>query len=781
MRRLSLALAALAGCSGSPGTSPAPHVPLERHHRRVPSLRVGRYPQEVARHYTTADGLPSNDVTAVAVLPNGTVYAGTDKGLSRFAGRRWEDAGGARDAHVRALLPQGDDLWILAGRDVLCLRNGTTLRIAAADDARSFAVDRGTVYVGTDTRLLAGADRALAEVGPVNAMATSIRHVAARDGAVAVASGSGLIVKEGEAWKRTAPHDGRRGGSLEDARGAAFDAGGLWVIGSEGLGRLERGAWKLWTAEDGLPVDDLAALAPGEPGVVWLGTPKGAVRFDGTTWEYRAGRRWLPHDEVRSIAVTKEGHAWFATPAGVGLIERRPLTLAEKARYFEEEIDKRHRRTPYGYVNGVHLPRPGDAREWVRHDSDNDGLWTAMYGAGECFAYAATKDPEARRRAQAAFEALRFLSRVTQGGTHPAPRGYPARTILPTDGENPNERRYTLERDRETRSTRDRLWKLLHPRWPVSADGKWYWKADTSSDELDGHYFFYAQYYDLVADGEEERARVREVVTALTDHLIGHDFRLVDWDGKPTRWGNYNPADLNQNPDWWIERGLNSLSMISYLKVAERVSGDPKYRDAAERLIREHHYATNLMVPKVHSGPGSGNQSDDEMAFMGFYNLLLYERDPVRRPMYARAFWGYWQLERFELNPFFNFAYAAVGQGETFRTPHRTLDLSPDGEWLAESVDTLKRFPLDRFRWTVRNSHRKDVVPTPFKGRHGDAAPRGMRRDGRVLPVDERWVEHWNVDPWRLDDPGEGTELWDGAAFLLPYYMGLYHGFIRED
>ena len=62
---------------------------------------------------------------------------------------------------------------------------------------------------------------------------------------------------------------------------------------------------------------------------------------------------------------------------------------------------------------------------------------------------------------------------------------------------------------RQRSRKRDALWKKLSPRWPVSADGKWYWKADTSSDELDGHFFFYALYYDLVATSDDEKRRVR--------------------------------------------------------------------------------------------------------------------------------------------------------------------------------------------------------------------------------------------------------------------------------
>ena len=66
------------------------------------------------------------------------------------------------------------------------------------------------------------------------------------------------------------------------------------------------------------------------------------------------------------------------------------------------------------------------------------GCGLAMYGAGECFAYAATKDPAAKRRATKAFDALRFLSLVTQGGSNPAPSGFPARAILPVSGPDPN-------------------------------------------------------------------------------------------------------------------------------------------------------------------------------------------------------------------------------------------------------------------------------------------------------------------------------------------------------
>jgi len=608
-----------------------------------------------------------------------------------------------------------------------------------------------------------------------------VRQVAqSRDGRAAAATSSGLFLRDGSGvWRRAYPRQGPRSWAPEDVRGVAFDAEGrLWCASVESVASYGAGQWTLYTGYEGLPYDDFTCVAAGAHRAVWFGTRRGAIRFDGANWEYRQGLRWLPDDHVRTVAVTPQGHAWFATPKGVGRIELRPMTLAEKARFFESEIDLRHRRTPLGYVNSVRLKRPGDLSEWTQSDSDNDGLWTSMYGAGECFAYAATRDPAARRRARAAFEALRFLSTVTQGGRPPARPGFVARTILPADGPNPNLTAYTRERDEAMRAGRDRLWKVLSPRWPLSADGRWYWKADTSSDELDGHYFFYALYYDLVAETPEEKDEVRRVVTAITDHLIAHDFALVDWDGAPTRWAVFSSDKLNRDADWWIERGLNSLSILTYLNVAEHMTGEGRYRRVAERLIREHHYAQNLMVPKIHSGPGTGNQSDDEMALMNFYNLIRYEPDPALRARYAFALHGYCRLERPELNPFFNFICVAGCVGQSFATPFRKLDLTLDRGWLEEAADTLRRYPLDRVDWRLTNSHRKDVMLLSAELEAGEARGRGCRRDGKVLPIDERFVEHWNHDPWRLDQGGQGLVLADGASFLLPYYMGLYHGFL---
>ena len=757
-----------------------------------PSVMVGPYKQEVCVRYGAGEGFDAVEANSVAVVKGGVVYAGTPTGLYIFENGQWSVIDVSVSYNVEFLAAT------VAG-SVLAVAEGGIYEVNGRDPSEVSSAPPGVtvtsiascgpdIYLGTMQGLYKVENGSCVAVEGANALLDSskaVRAVAgnARTRAVAVAALDGLLINDDGDWRKEAVREGSRSWLPFDVRGVAYDREArLWFASAQGVGYFEDGEWTLFTPADGLPYDDFTMMCTGEPDVMWFGTNLGAIRYDEENWAYRQGPGWLPNDVVRSIAVNENGDAFFATPGGVGAIERRSMTLAEKAKFYEDEIDKYNRRTPYGYVLEASLKAPGDKSEVTQHDSDNDGLWTAMYGAGECYAWAATKDLKAKERAKNAFEALRFLSVVTQGGTPPAQPGFVARSILPISGRNPNESDYTRERDEQTRERGDRKWKVMAPRWPTSADGQWYWKCDTSSDELDGHYWFYGLYYDLVADTEEEKQRVRDVVVAITDHLIAHDFALVDWDGEPTRWAVYGPGALNSDPAWFPERGLNSLSMLSYLATAGHVTGDAKYHDVADKLVREHGYAMNIMFPKLQYGPGSMNQSDDEMAFMGYYNLVKYARDPLVRAMASFSFHSYWTLEEPELNPLFNFMYAGASADAVFDDPYGRFDLSPKGDWLAQSVDTLMRFPLDRCNWAYKNSHRKDIVPLERYKREGRGARGcGYRTNGYVMPVDERHFNHWNTDPWELDYGGEGTELADGAVFLTPYYMGLYHGFIREQ
>lgn len=790
------------------------------------SISVGTYPQEMRTAFTTADGLPSDDVRDIAISASGTVYAATAAGLARWTGETWETVLRA-PGDIQKILIIGDQVYVATGNSVYRVVEGNAtslVRLPASPNALVWDKSQGddAMLAATDKGLYALKDGNATQIEVLDDQYTEVLEIrdvtVSTQGVIVVATRVGVLllldrdfvppdtgespeeiekrIRRNSEWQRVMAGDNYGDWALRNAKVVFctdynprvtappdFEGSGdydFWYAGPQGVVNSGGGGDFLYDGRSGLPYNDFTCIDIGPDGRLWLGTTKGAIHFAGGHWAYRAGKRWLPNDEVRDIAATEDG-AWIATAGGVSHIQFKPMTFAEKAKFFEDEIDRYNRRTPYEYVAGVSLEIAGDKSTFVQHDTDNDGQYTGLYGAGECLAYGATGDPKAKERATKAFEALAFLSEVTQSGSNPAPKGFIARTILPTDGPNPNDTD-SPERDRKKQES-DALWKVIVPRWPTSGDGKWYWKTDASSDELDGHFFLYGCYYDLVAETDGEKARVREVTSRVMDHLIEHNFKLVDHDGQPTRWANFSPESINGDPDWWSERGLNSLSILTYLSITHHVTGDPKYRAIFEDLVNTHHYALNGMVaPKLQAGPGSYVQFDDKMAFMNYYHLIRYEEDPKILRMFQNSIYYYWQIEQYERNPLFNFVYAACCLGQGMKTQWGVTDLSPTGKWLEDSVDTLRRFPMDLVLWPMTNSHRIDLLPLPSHVREpGDAEGKGYRVDNYVLPIDERNSLSFSEDAWNLDDKGgNGKRLNDGGPFLLGYYLGLYHGFIED-
>jgi hypothetical protein len=186
-----------------------------------------------------------------------------------------------------------------------------------------------------------------------------------------------------------------------------------------------------------------------------------------------------------------------------------------------------------------------------------------LYVAAEAFRYGATGDPSAKRTARRSLDALMFLERVS------GIDGFVARSVVRIDDD---PQKYDGE-------------------WHRSADGRWWWKGDTSSDEVVGHYFAYHIYFELAAS-EQEKEEIRAYVGRITDHILDHGLYYVGPSGKPTTWGVWAPEKLNHDLRRFGDRGLNSLEILSHLKVAERIVGKPRYAQMSRELIEKHAYAS---------------------------------------------------------------------------------------------------------------------------------------------------------------------------------------------
>jgi hypothetical protein len=76
--------------------------------------------------------------------------------------------------------------------------------------------------------------------------------------------------------------------------------------------------------------------------------------------------------------------------------------------------------------------------------------------------------------------------------------------------------------------------------------------------------------------------------------------------------------------------------------------------------------------------------------------------------------------------------------------------------------------------WTSPNAHRLDVPVAPERDRFGRA------QTARLLPPDERGVHKWNANPFDIEVNRAGRGEEDGAAYLLPFWLGRHHGFITD-
>jgi len=110
--------------------------------------------------------------------------------------------------------------------------------------------------------------------------------------------------------------------------------------------------------------------------------------------------------------------------------------------------------------------------------------------------------------------------------------------------------------------------------WHWTSDGAWEWKRDTSSDELVGHFFAYEVAYALLP--EADREAIRPVVARIAGHLIDHGLKLVGYGGRVTTWGDYSP-EYFQTPQGREDKALNSLEMLSHLRVAYHVTGQERF------------------------------------------------------------------------------------------------------------------------------------------------------------------------------------------------------------
>ncbi|MCE6988462.1 hypothetical protein [Dyadobacter sp. CY323] len=519
------------------------------------------------------------------------------------------------------------------------------------------------------------------------------------------------------------------------------EKGSRIVIGTtDGYLSFDIQSGKAGTIQKKLPVTNITSVKEIH-GKIWFGSDQGAfaLRGDGK-YDYYFGERWLPGNKVIDITAGPKNSALILTNRGLSQIVFKSMTLEDKAMLFEDQVRKRHIRN--GFNAALVRMDHGNLATGYMEDSDNDGLWTSMYLGGEIFRYAITKDPEALQNCRESLDAMERLYTVNPVA------GFPARSF---------------ERSGHIKELHD------HERWQHSPEKEWDWKSTTSSDEVIGHIFAFGAMAELVSDPVMKNKAIMLIDTVMS-HIVKNDMYLIDYDGKPTMWGKWNPAYVNSFPTNVGDRKLNSSNIVAMLQTAYHFTKKEKYKAKAFELMTKYGYLENMMrtMKEIGKAPENAdehakhmsdgwNHSDDEMYFLGYWGLYRYAFNDTLKAKYKAQILDHWRAERPEKEGAWNIFTALTGTKE--------FDLE-------EAVWYLQEHPLDLVDWVIKNSHRKDI----------ELLEPNFRKQAtkEVLPPDERPVQRHNGNMFSLDrNGGNGTsEHSAGDIWLLPYWMGRYLGVI---
>ncbi len=479
----------------------------------------------------------------------------------------------------------------------------------------------------------------------------------------------------------------------------------LYLATDRGLGVLRGMSLSSIRGADGLPFEDVTCLARGFTNDLWIGTSRGAIRKIGDEYHYFAGQRWLPGDYVHAIAASGLG-VYLATDRGLGIITYHPLTLEDKAAFYEKHLETWGQKR-FGLVQK--LEWDDDVREYVREAGDNDGGYSSDYLSAQCYRYAVTKDPRARAEAVNTFKALIWLEQMS------GIPGFPARSVW-------------VKGERGHKSTGG---SGGYPaEWHDVPGGIFEWKGDTSSDEICGHFYAVSLFLELAAQGSEIDQAKRHL-NRIASHLIDHKWQLIDVDGKPTRWGRWDP-DYFLSDEGRFDRGLQSVEILSFLKTAGHFTEEPKFQEAYKQLSEMGYPAYTLRQRNVFPPENTAN-FEDQLALWCYWNLLRFETDPVLKSVYRRSFERSWEIIRIEQQPWFNFVYGVLTGND--------CEVQP-------AIRHLRDWPLDLVIWSYQNSQRTDLrtpASTPCSKQRFGHSPRASENRcawmaGHCRPMEARMV-----------------------------------------
>jgi signal transduction histidine kinase len=296
-------------------------------HPEHPTLGAALRVEDIADHYTDADGLTSRAVRALLVDREGNVWVGTTQGLDRFSEPSLEIP--LQMAANVKVVPQiadagmatADDaggLWVTNGADaVVRYQDGRMGPPIIRQKVQTlFRAADGTVWFGGRKSLWRERQGQLEMVAPPGPDHDTQALAQDKSGGLwASVPGAGVFRLKDGVWTLN-------GGIAALPRSAAitivsdrrdrlwfsYPGGSVAVLEGEGV--------RTYGAAEGLQIGNVMANYPGRIGQ-WLGGELGLARFDGKRFQSVQSVAELSLDGITGVVETTDGDLWLNDRAGI--------------------------------------------------------------------------------------------------------------------------------------------------------------------------------------------------------------------------------------------------------------------------------------------------------------------------------------------------------------------------------------------------------------------------------------------------------------------------------
>ncbi|MDX1436752.1 MAG: two-component regulator propeller domain-containing protein [Anaerolineales bacterium] len=322
--------------------------------------------------FASIDGLPSANISDLAVAPDGGVWVSTTQGTAFFDGRSWQaysNQNGMPDNGVMTVEIGGDGSVWFGGENWVSrfyhnewshftqqegLQKGFVLEMARSSDSGvwvgitgagdDWAFGNGAAHISappaysqavkiqsflpTNERIGGGLISAIAEVGET--MWFAVNPEGTHRPGIGPAtlwrlSGWQTVTERDDQWDQldTNLTEGQVISTLESGPDGELWIGtsaGLLRIPPQGVDTFSISNAQRFSREMGLPSDRILSLAVSHNGRVAVGTEAGLAVMTGSEIEVYSTGDGLPDNTVRAVGISQNGEIWVGTPLGVGVL-----------------------------------------------------------------------------------------------------------------------------------------------------------------------------------------------------------------------------------------------------------------------------------------------------------------------------------------------------------------------------------------------------------------------------------------------------------------------------